>query len=219
MDLGSIAMIDVDAARAHYQGHDSAHGYDHVLRVWRLARRIGRAEGADMEVLQAAVLLHDVGRAEQLSTGECHAAIGARRAREILSGQPADQVERVAQAIQEHRFRGGAGPSTLVAQVLYDADKLDAIGAIGVARAYAIAGAMGQRLWARVSPAYANRPPTDGEGDLGSDEHTPMHEFVFNLVKLQSRLYTATGRKIAASRHCTMVAFFERLEAEVSGEL
>jgi uncharacterized protein len=212
-------MIDPETARRYYGEHDSAHGFDHVLRVWRLAQRIGREEGADMAILQAATLLHDVGRAEQMRTGACHAAIGAKRAREILDGHDPDQVERVARAIAEHRYRGAQGPSSLEARVLYDADKLDAIGAIGVARAYAIAGATEQHLWASVPADYANRAPTEGEDDLVSGVHTPVHEFRFKLIKLKDRMFTKAGRALAEERHRYMVAFFERLEGEVAGDL
>ncbi|HHX63488.1 MAG TPA: HD domain-containing protein [Chloroflexi bacterium] len=212
-------MIDIETARGYYQDNDSAHGYDHVLRVWRLAERIARSEGADLEIVRAAALLHDIGRAEQLRTGACHATVGARRAREILSGYPAERVERVVEAIARHRYRGERGPETLEGRVLYDADKLDAIGAIGVARAYAIAGVQGQRLWAPVPPEYADRPPHAGKGDLESDEHTPVHEFLFKLARIRERLYTAEGRRIAKERHEFMASFFRRLALEAEGEL
>ena len=143
-------MISIEEARSHYPASHAAHGFDHVLRVLALAERIAEAEGADMEIVRAAVLLHDVGRAEQRRTGICHARIGAARAREILSGHPPERVEVVAEAIAAHRFRGDKMPRTLEAQVLYDADKLDAIGAIGVARAYAMVEGQGSRLWAEV---------------------------------------------------------------------
>jgi uncharacterized protein len=212
-------MIDIETAQQYYADHDSAHGFDHVLRVWRLAERIGQQEGADLEVLQAAALLHDIGRAEELRSGVCHAHYSAERAREILRACPGERVEAVAQAIAQHRFRGVAGPSSLEARVLYDADKLDAIGAIGVARAYAIAGAQGQKLWASVAPAYAQRAPEAGREDLGAGEHTPVHEYLFKLAKLRERMYTATGRQIAEGRHAYMVGYFQRLEREVAGEV
>jgi len=210
-------MIDVDTARQYYADHDTAHGFDHVLRVWRLASGIAREEGADLEIVQAAALLHDIGRAEELRSGVCHARYSAEKAREILRAHPAERVEAVAQAIAQHRFRGADGPSTLEARVLYDADKLDAIGAIGVARAYAIAGVQNQRLWASVSPEYAQRPPQAGREDLGAEEHTPVHEYLFKLAKLKDRLYTAAGRRMAENRHAYMVGFFDRLEKEVAG--
>lgn len=211
-------MIDIDAARAYYADNDTAHGFDHVLRVWRMAERIGRAEGATMEIVQAAALLHDLGRADEQRTGVCHAQASAARAREILAGQDAHKVEAVCEAIAQHRFRGERGPSTLEAQVLYDADKLDALGALGVARAYAIAGLYHQHLWAEVAEAYAQRAPTAGRADLEANEHTPVHEFRFKLAKLADRLYTPTGRQIAKERHQFMATFFERLEREVRGD-
>jgi uncharacterized protein len=211
-------MIDVEQARALYSEHDAAHGWEHVLRVWRMALRIAREEGADAEIASAAALLHDVGRAEEQATGRGHAAIGGERARDILAGQPPERVEAMVQAIAQHRFRGGAAPQSPEARVLFDADKLDAIGAIGVARAYAVAGATGQRLWAEVDEAYAERDPAAGRGDLDDDAHTPVHEFRFKLDKLPALMTTATGRRLAEGRQRTMRAFYARLEREVQGE-
>jgi len=205
-------MIAVNEARRFYESADAAHDFDHVLRVLALAERIAEAEGADLGIVRAAALLHDVARAETAGTGECHARAGAERARQILCDQPPARVEAVAHAIAAHRFRRGPSPATLEAKVLFDADKLDAIGAIGIARAYAVGGQRDSRLWAEVPLGYS-------EGDLASDrEHTAVHEFVFKLSKLQDRMYTATGKAIAEERHAYMVAFFQRLGQEVRGE-
>jgi len=205
-------MISIKDARCFYDGADAAHDFDHVLRVLTLAERIAQAEGADLEIVRAAALLHDVARAETAGTDRCHAEAGAERARLILRLHPPRRVQAVAQAIATHRFRRGSGPETLEAQVLFDADKLDAIGAVGVARAYAVGGQRNSRLWAEVPPDYA-------EGDLSERcDHTPVHEFVFKLSKLQDRMHTETGRAIAGERHAFMVAFFERLSQEARGE-
>ncbi|MHB0858667.1 MAG: HD domain-containing protein [Anaerolineae bacterium] len=212
-------MIDIETARSYYADNDSAHGFDHVLRVWRLAERIGLQEGANMPVLQAAVLLHDVGRPEELRTGTCHAQVSADAARRILSDRPAALVEAAVLAIAEHRFRATLKPSSLEARVLFDADKLDAIGAVGVARAYAIAGKLNQGLWADVSPTYAARDRDSAQSDLENGEHTPAHEYLFKLVKLKDHLYTASARQVAEERHRFMVAFFSRLESEIRGDL
>jgi len=210
-------MITIDEARAYYHDNDTAHGFDHVLRVLQLAERIGEIEGADLALLRPAVLLHDVARAEAHETGECHAQLGAQRATKILAGNSPEQVEQIAQIIREHRFRDNLKPSTVEAQVLYDADKLDAIGAVGIARAYAVAGLMKQRLWAVVDTDYANRPKHQGADDLHDDGHTPVHEFRFKLIKLKDTLFTESGRRIAEERHRFAVTFFERLDAEVTG--
>jgi len=197
-------MITVDEARRYYLGDDHAHDFDHVLRVLRLAERIGQAEGADMEVLRAAVLLHDLAAAVDRAN---HHRIAAQKAREILRGHPPEQVEAVAHAILAHRFRAPPEPATLEAQVLFDADSLDALGAIGIARAYVYGALQRQRLWAPVPPGYQ-----EGEG-----EHTPVHEFVIKLSRIKERLYTPTARAIAVERDAFMRAFFARLEAEVQG--
>lgn len=212
-------MIDIETARAYYSDRDSAHGFDHVLRVLGLAERIGREEGADLAIVHAAALLHDVARVDEQRTGVCHAQVGAQRAREILKDHPSVRVERVAQAIAEHRFRAACQPTSLEAQVLWDADKLDAMGAIGVARAYAVAGQNGQHLWAAVSQVYAERTPSAGHDDLRSGEHTPVHEYIFKLVRLRELVMTQTGRRLAEGRHAYLVAFFERLRQEMAGEV
>lgn len=205
-------MITIEEANRLYPENDTAHGFDHALRVLALAERIGQAEGADLEIVQAAALLHDVARAEEEGSGACHAQAGAQRAREILQGHPPEKVEAVAQAIATHRFREKSVPQTLEAQVLYDADKLDAIGAVGVARAYAISGQRGRRLWGPV--------PSDYQGETqGTPEHTAAHEFVFKLSRLKETLFTSTAKAMAEERHRYMVEFFARLEREVKGEL
>jgi uncharacterized protein len=210
-------VITIEEARPLYVEGDSAHSFEHVLRVWRLAERIGREEGADLRVLQAAALLHDAGRGEEARTGRCHAEAGADIARRVLVGNSTGDVEAVALAIAEHRYRGDVEPTTVESRVLHDADKLDAIGAIGVARAYAVAGLYGQRLWAPVPADFAERRPADARADLESREHTPVHEYAYKLAKLADRMTTATGRALAAERGAFMRAFFERLEREVSG--
>ena len=134
-------MITVDEARSHYETAVAAHDFDHVLRVLALAERIGQAEDADLEIVRAGALLHDVGREQAERIGVDHAAFAADRAREILAEQPTEKVAPVVHAIAAHRFRAGPGPTTLEAKVLFDADKLDAIGAVGVARAFAYGGA------------------------------------------------------------------------------
>ncbi len=208
-------MITVAAARRYYESADAVHDFDHVLRVLALAERIGRAEGADLEIVRAAALLHDVEREQAEAAGLDHAAHAAGRAREILSEQPEEKVAAVAHAIAAHRFRAGPAPETLEAQTLFDADKLDAIGAVGVARAFAYGGAHNQRLWAVRADVDTARWAREGDDP---HNHTPVHEFVVKLSRIRERMYTATGRAIADERHAYMVAFFAQLDSEVRGE-
>ncbi len=207
--------ITVELARGLYQAADSVHDFDHILRVWQLAERIARAEGADLAVVRPAALLHDWGRAVAQAAGEDHAAWAAARARELLAGEPLAWVGAVTHAIAAHRFRTLPAPETLEAQVLFDADKLDAMGAIGVARAFAYGGAHGQRLWAPLDEIDAERWAEEGDDPAA---HTPVHEFVVKLSRLKERLYTLTGRAIAEERDRYMVDFYQRLDDEVRGK-
>jgi uncharacterized protein len=203
-------LITIEEARQHYEGADAVHDFDHVLRVLALAERLAREEGADLEIVHTAALLHDVARVREGRLLVDHAAAGADVARQLLAHYPADRVEAVAHAIAAHRFRSGPAPQTVEAKVLHDADKLDAIGAVGVARAFAFGGHEGQRLWATVPPGYAESAAT-------RHEHTPVHEYHLKLLKIQDRLLTESARRLARERHEFMVAFFERLEQEVCG--
>lgn len=200
-------MITIEEARRHYQGAEAVHDWGHVLRVLALAERMAEMEGADVEIVRTAALLHDIARDD---SHEDHAQAGAKRARLLLAGHPLEKVEAVARAIAAHRFRSGPAPQTLEAKIVHDADKLDAIGAVGVARAFAYGGLNGQRLWAEVPPGYV-------ESDATRYEHTPIHEYKIKLAKIRDRLLTDSGRRLAEERHAFMVAFFERLEQEVRG--
>ncbi len=211
-------IITEDQARQYYDNNDSAHSFEHVKRVVAIARRIAEAEGADIRIVQAAALLHDIGRAEQSRTGVCHAEVGARRAREILQGYPVEFVEAVVHAIVTHRYRDKQNiPQSLEAKVLFDADKLDALGAIGVGRAYAMAGQRGQKLWSPLHTAAADDLSSAIAGQ--PEDHTPVQEYLFKLRYLRETMFTATGRRLAADRHAFMVSFFERLDREVYGLL
>lgn len=211
-----MPMITVEEAREYYHGAETAHDFDHVRRVLALAERLARAEGADVEIVRAAVLLHDISRAEEDATGQGdHAQMAGERARAILiaRGIAPERADAVAHAIAAHRFRGNTPPQTLEAKVLFDADKLDSIGAIGVARAYAISGVLNQRLWSAVAPdAVATR-------DQHNADHTAVAEFAVKLSKVRERVHTASARKIADERHAYMADFFARLEREVRGEI
>jgi uncharacterized protein len=201
--LEALPVRLVEKAKAYFDGQDPAHDWYHNLRVMALCERIGREEGAEMEVLRLAALLHDIGRAEERRTQECHAQISARECVPLLRAEGYDDglIATVQKAILTHRFRRNNPPVTLEERILFDADKLDSIGAIGVARAFAYSGVLGQ-------PLQADDPA----------QHTPGREFAQKLIHLKERLMTPTARKIAEQRHAFMVAFFQRWDSECRGE-
>jgi len=210
--------ITLEQARNLYGAGDTAHAFDHVLRVTRLAEHLAQAEGADLRVVRTAGLLHDCARSEP-----DHHLAGGRRARRLLAGEDADFIEAVAHCIEAHRFSTEPHPQTLEAKCLCDADKLDAIGAIGVARAFAFAGHHGTHLWRATLPAVRAEVGADVRAFRqqrgGTEEYTPTHEFVCKLEELAEGLYTAAARRLAVERHAYMVMFFERLDAEALGQM
>ena len=209
-------FISIEHARAFYADADSAHDFEHILRVTRMAEHLARQENADVEIVRAAALLHDIARHDEDHNDSTidHAQVSANDARAVLLQNGADEnfAARVAEAIASHRFRGTTRPETLEAKILFDADKLDSIGAIGVARAYAVAGATNQKLY---SEPQENAVATRKQHNQA---HTPVDEYHVKLKHLRERFFTPTAKKIAAERHAFMEKFFEQLTREMSGE-
>ncbi|MBW2568515.1 MAG: HD domain-containing protein [Deltaproteobacteria bacterium] len=207
--------IEIVKARAEKLFIDArgSHDWDHTLRVGRLCERIGHVEGADMKTLLIAAYLHDIGRScQDASNGAvCHAEKGAMMAQPIIKDLPFSkkQKENIIHCIKAHRFRGNNAPKSIEAKVLFDADKLDAIGAIGVARAYLFAGELGARLH---SPEINVE-----EAKSYSKDDTGYREFKVKLNKIQNKILTGEGRKIAKERHSFMEAFFKRFLEEYDG--
>ncbi len=208
--------ITIEFARTLYENADAAHAFDHVLRVTRLAVHIAEVEGADVAIVRTAALLHDVADERR-----DHHLVGAQRARELLTDAPPAFAEAVAHCIESHRFSAPPRPATLEAQCLNDADKLDAIGAIGVARVFAFAGTHGNRLWTHPLPELEQIIGPDRrvyrQTHGGSRDYTPSHELLCKLAGLSDNMYTATARQIARDRHDYMLAFFRRLDEEALG--
>ncbi len=208
-------MPTLDQARQWYSSADPVHDFNHITRVYRLAERIGQAEAADLEILRAAALLHDAAdaRPDGQSDRPTHHLASADFARDILTaeGWPIERLDAVLHCIRAHRFRGAETPETLEAKILFDADKLDVLGAIGVARAFAYAALAGQPLTGDPSHSFKSK----FEKESG-EPHTPYHEFLFKLSRVQ--FYTGTARQMAASRRRYMAEFFERLALEEKGE-
>ncbi|MDB9823208.1 HD domain-containing protein [Deltaproteobacteria bacterium] len=190
-----------------------SHDWGHTLRVYNMCMHIGQVEKADMEILGIAAYLHDVGRPFQdRSKGSiCHAEKGAEIAEGLLEGVLISEARmaNIIHSIRSHRFRGNSLPESLEAKVLFDADKLDSIGAIGIGRAFQFAGENGARL---------HNPSVDPEDtESYTIEDTGYREFRLKLSKIKERMLTSEGRRIARDRHEFMEVFFDRFLREYKG--
>jgi uncharacterized protein len=195
-----------------YDMADSAHDFSHAIRVCRSAIYIGKREGADMEILILSALLHDA---------ECDGKCSENR--DISEAQPiflsnflderniAENIkDQILYSIRVHRFSKGIIPITLEAKILQDADRLDAMGAIGIARVFATGGALGRALYSPEDPFCLNREPNDSRWNV---DH-----FFKKLLKLESGMHTQTARKLARKRAVVLKKYLLDLQAEIEVE-
>lgn len=175
---------------------DPAHDWHHVIRVWRLAQTIAATEqSVDHEILDPAVLLHDIGVKRP---GRGNAPVEVATIARLLApfDVPLQKIPAIAQAINEHSYSRGSRPTSLESAILQDADRLDAIGAIGIARAFAVGGARGR-------PLYDPTDPTNS-----------IQHFYDKLLKLKDGMNTPEGRRLAEHRHAVLQQFLMEFYAE-----
>jgi len=193
-----------------YRGADPAHDFSHISRVYKNARIIGQEEGADMQVLLLSALLHDVGSEKKHASklGESEGQ-GKRAVEAFLEsiGLEAQAREKVLYAIDVHRFSGKIVPVTLEARILQDADRLDAIGAIGIARVFLTGGTLGRELYSPDDPFCRAREPDDTKWNL---DH-----FYKKLLKLELGMHTKCGKKLASARTAVLKRYLRDLEEEI----
>ena len=192
---------------------DSAHDKEHVYRVLYSALDIAEHEkNVDYDVLISVCLLHDIAREEQNKNPElCHAEVGAEKAYKFLVENNFDVcfAEKVKHCISSHRFRKNNFPESTEAKILFDADKIDVTGTLGIARTLVYQGAM-------CEPLYSVMP--DRKVSDGTDDKTPsfFQEYKYKLEKIYSRFYTERGKEIAEERRKTAISFYENMLREVS---
>lgn len=217
MDPRDRAIIEEACAfaRARMKKFHSSHGWDHVERVMRLAEIIRESEpSADPFITEAAATLHDIAREDENSAAGniCHARRGSIVALEFLTekGVDKDRALHISDCILTHRYRDETPPASIEAKILYDADKLDSIGAVGIGRAFLFSGEIGARLH--------NTEIDVTKTEAYTDEDSAYREYMFKLRYIRDRMLTPRGKELAEERHHFMEIFFERLEREIKGE-
>ena len=202
----------------------SAHNLDHIFRVYNLCLLLAKHQkGVDLEILIPSALLHDIARVEesQDKTGEIdHAVLGGVIAEDILRKleYEEEEIEKIKHCIITHRFRTGNEPNTIEAKILFDSDKLDVIGASGIARTFMLAGQFGQRLIANESLDEYLKCNTVENGRLKDvSKHTPFIEYEVKFKKIPDKLYTEKAKEIGKERLKFMDEYFTRLKLEIDG--
>jgi len=189
---------------------DGSHDISHLCRVWKNATTIHAKEGGAPELLTAAAILHDCVSAEKSSSLRSHSSrLAAEKASKVLTALSWDQlrIRAVAHAIEAHSFSAGIVPTTLEAKILQDADRLDAIGMVGAARCFYIAGRIGSALYDPIDIAALHRPH--------DDKRYAIDHFYTKLFKLASGFQTPTGIQIAQVRQERLRRFLDEFMDEI----
>ncbi|MFB6114961.1 MAG: HD domain-containing protein [Candidatus Nanohalobium sp.] len=201
-----------EEAKKYFGDVNPAHDWKHVRRVENLAEKLAEREEADEEVVKASVLLHDIGRKKE-DEGEIenHAEWGAEEAKKILEGLGYREgfIEEVQHCVRSHRYSKDPEPETVEAQVLSDADNLDALGATGIARTFTYGGEHGRVI------ADPELPADEDPEEAGSNSFNHLQKKILNL---KERMYTSSGLEVAEERHEYVKAFVERFKDEMHGE-
>ncbi len=192
-------------------GRDPAHDFEHIMRVFKNAERIGRDEGANMEILLAAVLLHDIILYPKGSERRSRSAKeSAKLAESILAAYdwPKDKIERVSDCIRTHSYSLNLKPATLEGKILQDADRLDALGAIGIARTFSVGGTEMRKF-------YNQEDPFCRKERKSNDMLWTIDHFKVKLLQLENSLHTKTARREAHKRTLFMEVFLAEMEKEL----
>ncbi|MBR4459551.1 MAG: HD domain-containing protein [Clostridia bacterium] len=212
--MEDIIARAADYARALFAGDSSGHDWWHTRRVWRLALHLAQAEGADPLIVQLAALLHDADDAK-LSPETSAEKLRARRFLEA-EGLPEETVRRILHIIGQVSYKGSDSetPDTIEGMCVQDADRLDAIGAVGIARTFAFGGSRGRAIW---DPD--EQPRTElNERNYRSGGGCTVNHFYEKLLLLKDLMNTPAARRMAEARHRFMEQYLDEFYAEWRGD-
>lgn len=220
-----LEQIKQYAGKCLAQDDCSAHNMDHVMRVYNLAMKLAKNEKVDMEVIQIAVLLHDIGGIKERNdkTGRtCHAVESAKMARNFIKklGYSQDKIDHISDCIISHRYRTENKPKTLEAKIVFDADKLETVGAIGLTRAFVWVGKNRAHIYKKVNiNQYAKENLCGKKNGRIQDrtKHSPQINWETKDKYVVDYLYTDKAKKIAKKRMEFSKKFFDKLEREIKG--
>ncbi|MFH1551752.1 MAG: HD domain-containing protein [bacterium] len=205
----------------------SAHNFDHVMRVYNLALHLAKYEDVDLDVIKAAALLHDIGGKKEVEdpTGKTdHAIESAKMAEPILNnlGYPKDKIIHIQDCIISHRYRTRNKPQTKEAEIIFDADKLETVGAIGIARSFVWTGRNNAYIYKKVNIDEYSKENLGGKinGRIqDKTKHSPQINWETKDKHILNFLYTEKAKQVAKDRMIFSENFFKRLENEINGKV
>ena len=189
---------------------DPAHDYSHILRVYKNAQKITKHEKADSKIVLAAVLLHDIVQFPKSDPRNKTASEkSAILAKKILQKHDFSESEIavICDAIRDHSYSRGKTPQTIEGKILQDADRLDALGAIGIARAFSVGGSEKRTIYNESDPFCRTRKP--------DDNFWTVDHFYRKLLLLEKKMNTKTGKALAKKRTKLMLDFLSELKREI----
>lgn len=202
MDLERIKSF----SKKYLDKNDEMHDWCHALRVYRLSKKISKEEGGNPEVLAAASFLHDIGMWKDRKN---HEEVSVELSKDILKDFDKVKRDNIIHCIRSHRFSKGRKPKTLEAKIIQDADKLDALGAMGISRALVHGGFFNRPLY---------NPKKKISKDYNGESETTIDHFYEKLLKIKDGLNTKVGGEIARDRHLFMEKFLKRFFDEWEGK-
>jgi len=216
MENRNLISKIADEVKARLEGESSGHDWWHVYRVWKMAKHIGKKEEVDMPIVELAALLHDIA---DWKFHDGDDTVGPRIAGEILAkhGVSAENIATIGQIIQEGSFKGSGvktTPSTIEAKVVQDADRLDAIGAIGIARTFAYGGNKNRAMHdPEIKPAMHKT-----KEEYSKSQSSTINHFYEKLLLLKDLMNTQTAKEIAQERHRFTEEYLDRFLKEWEGK-
>ncbi|MCK5415993.1 HD domain-containing protein [Candidatus Parcubacteria bacterium] len=219
MDNKKIITDIKNEAKTFFVDASGCHDWSHIERVHNLSQKIGKEENADLDILKLASYLHDIARKQEMEVKGtfCHAEKGAEMALNLLKKYNLnnDVINNVVHCISTHRYRNNKKPETIEACVLYDSDKLDSIGAVGIARTFLFAG---NAASGKMYTGNEKEIVKTGKDYSYTNEDSGYLEYEVKLKHIKNKMLTETGKKVAKERHDFMKIYFSQFFNEIEGK-
>ncbi len=221
--MNNINLVKQFAEKFFVKNQDSAHDFDHILRVYNIALKLVKNQKVDLEVIKIAVLLHDIGMGKEIKNSSCdHAIESAKLAKPFLIklGLKTNKIQHILDCISSHRYRNEQQSQTLESKIVHDADKIDGIGAVGIARDFIWIGKYNAHIYKKINLKKYIKENLNNKINgkiVDKSKHSPQIEWEIKTKYIIKRLYTSQAKLLARKRLKYYKEYYSKLEREVKG--